>query len=48
MSQLLDQVRARVRSRHYSIRTEEAYLRWIREYIIRPLAKVGFVGVANR
>lgn len=34
MSQLLDQVRARIRSRHYSIRTEEAYIRWIREYII--------------
>jgi integron integrase len=34
MSQLLDQVHARVRSHHYSIRTEEAYIRWIREYII--------------
>src|SRR5215213_4004738 len=34
MSQLLKQVRAAVRTRHYSIRTEEAYLRWIREYIL--------------
>jgi integron integrase len=34
MSQLLEQVRAAVRTRHYSIRTEEAYLRWIREYIL--------------
>ena len=34
MSHLLDQVRAAIRTRHYSIRTEEAYIRWIREYII--------------
>jgi site-specific recombinase XerD len=34
MSQLLDQVRDVIRSRYYSIRTEEAYLRWIREYIL--------------
>ena len=34
MSQLLGQVRSRIRSRHYSIRTEEAYIRWIREHII--------------
>ncbi|HEX7173691.1 MAG TPA: phage integrase N-terminal SAM-like domain-containing protein [Pyrinomonadaceae bacterium] len=34
MSQLLDRVRGAVRARHYSIRTEEAYLRWIREYIL--------------
>jgi integron integrase len=34
MSQLLDQVRDRVRTLHYSIRTEEAYLKWIREFII--------------
>ena len=33
MSQLLDQVRDAIRARHYSIRTEEAYIRWIREYI---------------
>ncbi len=34
MSQLLDLVREAVRTRHYSIRTEEAYVRWIREYIL--------------
>lgn len=33
MSRLLDRVREAVRTRHYSIRTEEAYVRWIREYI---------------
>ena len=30
---LLDQVRARIRLRHYSLRTEQAYLYWIRRYI---------------
>jgi integron integrase len=30
---LLDQVRAAVRSRHYSRRTEESYVAWIRRYI---------------
>src|SRR5918993_3278022 len=34
MSRLLDRVREAVRARRYSIRTEEAYLRWIREYIL--------------
>jgi integron integrase len=34
VSKLLDQVREAVRTRHYSIRTEEAYLRWVREYIL--------------
>jgi hypothetical protein len=31
MSRLLDEVREAVRTRHYSIRTEEAYIRRIRE-----------------
>ncbi len=31
---LLDQVRQMLRTRHYSIRTEEAYLGWIRRYIL--------------
>ncbi|HEY0661616.1 MAG TPA: integron integrase [Lysobacter sp.] len=31
---LLDQVRARCRVKHYSLRTERAYLYWIRRYII--------------
>jgi integron integrase len=30
---LLDQVRNAIRVRHYSIRTEEAYVQWIRRYI---------------
>lgn len=34
MSLLLDQVRDKIRTLHYSIRTEEAYLKWIREFII--------------
>ena len=31
---LLDQVRGAVRARHYSPRTEEAYLHWIRRFIV--------------
>ena len=34
MSRLLDRVREALRARHYSLRTEEAYLRWIRHYIL--------------
>lgn len=34
MSRLLEQVREAVRTRHYSIRTEEAYIRWVRQYIL--------------
>jgi integron integrase len=30
---LLDQVRAAIRVRHYSIRTEEAYVQWVKRYI---------------
>ena len=30
---LLDQVKNAVRLRHYSIRTEEAYVRWVRRYV---------------
>lgn len=30
---LLDQVRDKLRMRHYSIRTEEAYVQWIKRYI---------------
>ena len=33
MPKLLDEVRDLIRARHYSIRTEEAYTRWIKEYI---------------
>jgi integrase len=31
---LLDQVRSVIRARHYSRRTESAYLSWIRQYIL--------------
>jgi integron integrase len=31
---LLDRVRAAIRTRHYSIRTEQAYVDWIRRYIL--------------
>lgn len=31
---LLDQVRDRIRLKHYSLRTEEAYVGWIRRYIL--------------
>lgn len=31
---LLDQVRDRLRVKHYALRTEEAYVDWIRRYIL--------------
>jgi len=31
---LLDQGRNRIRVKHYSIRTEEAYVSWIRRFIL--------------
>jgi len=31
---LLDQVRLSIRARHYSLRTEEAYVQWIRRFIL--------------
>jgi integron integrase len=31
---LLDQVRIAIRTRHYSLRTEQAYVSWIRRYIL--------------
>ncbi len=31
---LLDQVRDAIRAKHYSIRTEEAYVHWIKRYIL--------------
>jgi integron integrase len=31
---LLDQVRLAIRTRHYSIRTEEAYVQWIKRFIL--------------
>src|SRR5881392_3734035 len=32
-SRLLDQVRERIRYLHYSIRTEEAYVHWVRAFV---------------
>ncbi len=34
MPRLLEQVRSIIRLKHYSIRTEEAYIHWIKEYIL--------------
>jgi integrase len=34
MAKLLDQARQLMRIRHYSLRTEESYVRWMKEYII--------------
>ena len=31
---LLDRVRGELRTRHYSIRTEQAYIDWIKRFII--------------
>ncbi len=31
---LLDQVRVRMRTRHYSLRTEQSYLHWIKRFIV--------------
>jgi hypothetical protein len=31
---LLDQVRERIRLKHYSLCTEQAYLHWVKRYII--------------
>lgn len=33
-SKLVDQIRAQMRVKHYSIRTEQAYINWIRKYIL--------------
>lgn len=34
MSKLLDQVRDLIRVKHNSIKTEQAYVRWIKDYIL--------------
>jgi len=48
---LLDQVRAEIRLRHYSLRTEETYLDWIRRFIFfhgkRHPADMGLAEVAG-
>jgi integrase len=44
-TRLLDRVREVIRLKHYSIRTEQAYVQWIRRYILfhgrRPPAELG-------
>ena len=44
---LLDQVRAVLRKQHYSPRTEETYVSWIRQYILYHKAKHGFARHPN-
>lgn len=49
--QLLDQVRQAIRTRHYSYRTEEAYVEWIRRFLLfhdkRHPAEMGAVEVSR-
>ena len=33
-TKLLDQVRERIRTKHYSLRTEQTYVQWIRRFIL--------------
>ena len=51
MAKLLDQARQLMRTRHYSLRTEESYVRWMKEYIIfhgkRHPATLGAAEVAG-
>jgi Phage integrase, N-terminal SAM-like domain len=48
---LLDRVRAALRARHYSRRTEDAYAAWIRRFILfqgkRPPAEMGAAEVTQ-
>ena len=44
---LLDRVRTRMRVLHYAIRTEEAYLGWIRRYILFHGNSRGHTGEAG-
>lgn len=50
-SPLLEQVRAALRTRHYSVRTEETYVHWIKRYIhfhkLRHPARMGEKEVAD-
>ena len=33
---LFESLRAEIRVRHFSIRTEEAYTRWVRRFVLSP------------
>ena len=51
MSKLMDQVRMSIRTRHYSLRTEQTYINWIRQFIVfnskRHPAELGAPEVTN-
>ena len=45
---LLVQVRSKLRARHYSYRTEQQYLAWIRRFILQPaLCTTARLGVVS-
>jgi hypothetical protein len=44
---LLDRVRIAVRSRHYSLRTEESYVAWVRRFYTHVLNRAGGRGVRS-
>ena len=41
-ARLLDQVRKTIRTKHYSIRTEQSYVQWVRRYILLRIKDVDF------
>ena len=43
---LLDQVRGKIRLKHYSIRTEQAYVDWIRRFVLHFYKRSAGVKVA--
>jgi hypothetical protein len=45
-SRLLDQAREKIRIKHYSIRTEQAYLDWIKHFILQH--SLVLVGVGRK
>ncbi|HYE34139.1 MAG TPA: phage integrase N-terminal SAM-like domain-containing protein [Methylocaldum sp.] len=45
---LLDQVREKIRLRHYSIRTEQAYVDWIRRFIVFHGKRLSRIWVLRR
>jgi hypothetical protein len=44
-TRLLDQLRERIRYLHYSLSTENAYLHWVRYFILRQGQPIGFIGI---
>jgi integrase-like protein len=45
---LLDQVRQAIRTRHYSYRTEKAYVHWIKRFIFFHDSKTGMISEQSR